>query len=294
MDDLLIPVELADDYELEAPRCLLTEVAELIAEVRASAEDYGFSLNLAKGKTEVLIDAAGRGSKTLRRWMADLLADDDGCPVLPIPGGGTVRLVTDYKHLGVRASAAASQAKEVAARATATDQASAALWRELTCKHYAVSTRAVLAGACAHSKLLLGAGTWNPFTPQQEAKLHSAMLKPLRLAAGAHQLPLPGERRRRDVDVLASMQVPSLRARLDMARLRYLLRVAQYATDFHRALLRGPAAADWRKTMVDSAVRLQEALHPKLQALPHPEDDMAAWEAFALAWPGQWCRLVDT
>ena len=286
MDDLVCPIE------AETPEELLQAVGLITAGLKTLTAKFGLELNLEKGKTEAVLSLAGPGRRSAREWLSEQPADTDGATKLALPDGTVLRVVDSYKHLGAKTAATATQGREITARITAAKQAMTALRAELTNHRFSTDARKTLAEACVESRLLQAAGTWDPLPKGATKRVHAAMMRPLRQAAGAHREPIPGECRRTDADVLASLPAASLQVRLDAARARYAARASRSGSRFLRAVLRTPSAAPWRKVVLESLARIQAVLAPKLDELPDPREAPAAWERFWTDYPNQWAAIV--
>ena len=190
-------------------------------------------------KTEVVLPFAGIGPREGRQRVADLPKDEDmGAALLPLRDGLTLRVVDEYKHLGRKTPAGISRTWEIAARAAACYHHAQA---PAQCVHSREGARAAAAEACAETKLVYAAGTWDLWTGAQSARLHTAMVQLLPKSAGAHREPLP-ERRCSDEEVLDIPTAPDLDIRVRAARARYAARVSRFGGDFLHALLWTSAA----------------------------------------------------
>ena len=96
MDDTALPIEAAEAGEIFG---MLEYAADALLRV---AKAFGLEVNFTAGKTEAVIGLHGRGLAAARQRLTELEVDGEGgpTPVLPIPGGGGLRIVDAYKHLG--------------------------------------------------------------------------------------------------------------------------------------------------------------------------------------------------
>ncbi len=99
MDDLAVPLSADSSMQLLAD----IEVAcSVLVEV---ARWFGMEINLLAGKTEAVVLLAGAGAVEARDFLgAAEVHGYDGAPVLPLSSGGGIRVVTSYKHRGVKVS----------------------------------------------------------------------------------------------------------------------------------------------------------------------------------------------
>ncbi|CAE7253370.1 unnamed protein product, partial [Symbiodinium sp. CCMP2592] len=97
--DEVLPLGWADDLailaDFDSPRQLLCQLPRLATIVLATLEVLRFRVNLAAGKTEILVDVRGPEAKIVR---GELLAPPS---LLRLPSGHAVRLAPEYRYLGV-------------------------------------------------------------------------------------------------------------------------------------------------------------------------------------------------
>ena len=104
-DDLSLVV---DFQSAQAALALLPQLATLILQV---IEAFRFRVNLGDGKTEALVHLCGTGAAAAKRR---LLADD---PVIPTADGRAIRIVAEYKYLGVPQRASDNGRRDIEASA---------------------------------------------------------------------------------------------------------------------------------------------------------------------------------
>ena len=287
MDDMAIPIEAPTADEL------LEALPRLAAGLVQVAARFGLSLNLQAGKTEAVLDLAGPGRDRVRALLADLPTDETGhAALLPTPGGAPLRVVKDYKHVGLRTAPGLTQLREITARAAAANSASRALARVVGNPRYPSEARTAVAEACVETRALHAAGVWDPLPRGQFRIMRAAVMRPLRMAAGAHRRPREGEVRRSSRQVCADLGAAELAPRLAAARIRYAVRASLWAPASLRGLLRSPPAAAWRAALVRDLRGLREVVAPKLDDLPDPEAAMHEWEALWTEATPQFLELV--
>ena len=287
MDDLVVMLE------AEFPMDLLMTLPLFTRSLMEVASEFGFVINLAAGKTEAVLQLSGLGKSAAAAVLAACPKDEVApATLLPTGGGNHLRVVTCYRHLGVKTAAGLSQQREIMARARAANGTLATLGKLLADPKLPTHARRHVAEACLETKILHGAGAWEPLTGSQARALEAATMKPLRRAAGAHREPLPGERRRTNAEVRVDLGAPPLNARLVAARARYAARASRFAPPYLRALLRGHAGSEWRQALLDGLREIKATLATKLDELPDPHLDPGAWEQFWLQWPSQWTALI--
>ena len=85
--------------------------------------------------------------------------------------------------------------------------------------------------------------------------------------------------------------VPPVAVRLIAARLRFFARLELHASPMLRALMAGPAGAQWREAWLEDARFMKRVLDSKLGDMPDPADT-APWSNIVKEFPGQWKSLV--
>jgi hypothetical protein len=195
MVEVLIPTYLDDFVVLaRAADCMeLLDRIEMIASTAAAvAASFGLRLNFSAGKTECLAVIAGPKAKAARQRLIVAEGADGGgdIPALPLSGGGCIRMVKAYKHLGAMAAATCPLGQEVAARTSSAGVACSALCRPVLGKTaLPAKTRVAVAVACIHTRCNYLAGTWPLLSAPQQRRYDAAMMRPLRIICGAHRPP---------------------------------------------------------------------------------------------------------
>ncbi len=123
------------------------------------------------------------------------------------------------------------------------------------------------------------AGAWPELPAIYARRLNEAHMRPLKLILLAHRPPAEDEARKSHAAVRAALRVPSLKARLIAARLRYAGRAAATGPPFVVALLRSKVRTAWREAVVRDTKLLRLALPLKLGGLPNLRVDIVQWEA---------------
>ena len=117
-------------------------------------------------------------------------------------------------------------------------------------------------------------------------------MRPVRMACGAHRVPLLGEARRDNRTIRCDLGVPPPWAMVVACRARYALRVSLGAPGCLLSLLQSSAGLEWRTELLRGCLAMQRVLAPKLDSLGDPFVGPAGWEAFWRRWPSQWRSLI--
>jgi len=290
-----------DDFAIcltaESSGQLLLNIVEAARLTKHASNIFGLEINFAQAKTETIVHLCGLGTTEVQQALAHLEAADSDerslhpVPLLPIDETSAIRVVQEYKHLGMIAQSLKTSSRELAARCSAGHAASAALYHAVFAKQSLPSAaRLQVATACVDSRVLFAAGTWNTLTLKQMAKLEAALNRPLRPIAGVRFIPgqsVPSMRALR-----SRLGVASAEAKLTAARLRYAQRASCHGPSYLRALLQGAGARQWRQELI-IAMRLMKAmLATKLAEFPDPRCSPHFWEDWWTRWPAQWRALV--
>ncbi len=89
-------------------------------------------------------------------------------------------------------------------------------------------------------------------------------------------------------------QAPPLQARLDIARLRYAVRLSRHASAPLRALMEGSGGDSWRTEVRAALHTLRTVLAPRLDELPVllGDDEPITWVLFWGQHPAAWAQLL--
>ena len=254
----LIDVVWADDLAM-ALRCgkaeELPDAMKILAKtVFEECLDHGLTPNLKPGKTEMMLNMRGPGSKKIK---AEIFNKND--PMLEVhecrEGFQQIRLIATYKHLGSRVHMALRPMAEIKARFGQAASVYRKYRRQVfQNKLLSLSKRKQLFRSLVMSVLEFSLGTWGPLlkgeTNYAEKRLHGFYRGLARATVDEATL-----RTWNNTKIRAFVQMPSLQTLLNGARMRYSLSVYNsgpptlwdliYAErDWHEQLLEGH---DWFK-----------------------------------------------
>eukprot|EP00959_Pyramimonas_sp_CCMP1952_P425024 8902366-Pyramimonas_sp.AAC.1 len=161
---------------------MLLRAAPLVAEVvAASFARRGLRLNFAAGKTEVLFQLRGLGTRLAKR---ELWRDGQGKFEIQsdLLGTFTLHAVRTYPHLGTQLDELGSLGAELAHREDSTRSSANLLRRRIFGAPVDVPREARLhfTGALLFSGLLFNSGTWPHFTDAQHAHMQRVMVNKYR------------------------------------------------------------------------------------------------------------------
>ena len=266
------------------PVRLLMRTRRIVELVDASARRHGLQLNVAPGKTEVLLFLAGQGrdqAQQLLKWDGDQAS-------LVISPLLAVRVARSYKHLGTVQTRTGNRRQELVRRATAATAVHGALRRVFANRGLARGVRLQTLTACMDAALLSAAGCWAPLADHELAVLNAPRAKALRRIAGI----IPGPGGPTDREVCAGLRVPSLADALVAQRLRYLGRLLLHGPGALFSMIQAAAGNEWRAAVVADLGLLRATLPAKLAELPPPAADLQPWVALIRSHPGPWKALV--
>jgi hypothetical protein len=288
MDDLGIPIEASCAEELVCK----TEVAASL--VCSLASSYGLSVNFGAGKTEAVLLLAGRSAVATRAALraTGRLALCD-CLAIDLTGGGVLRVVSCYKHLGGHVSAMPSLRKEVAYRVKEAGQATGQLARRFLCRSaLTTESRTMVVGACVHSRLFHLAGTWPVMSRTMGNRIAGCYMRPLRMVAGAHCPPTADAARASNYAVLLHVGVAPAAWALIAARLRMAAKMLRGSVPVALALALAQGGSGWFHLVLLSARAVWRLLRGKLSELPDPLVDPAVWVDYWRNSAGGWAAQV--
>ena len=223
-DDLAIPI-LAESNET-----LLTEIQKTFHLVEEGFASFGFSLNLSKGKTEVVPTFVGQGARAHRQ-------DIQARPRLVLEDGRHLQINGVYKHLGTFAGMAGSLEHDLRVRIAEAWRTFAALKKNIFLDPgLQLKTRLQLLDSLIFSRHFFAAGAWDPLGPRQLRRLEHVCIQMYRTLIDQ----VANARRRQvwtDDQVRNFLEVPTTRIRLGGLRLLYAARLFQHGPSFLGAFL---------------------------------------------------------
>ena len=247
--------------------------------------EHSLELSFEDGKTEVLLDICGAGSRAVKHRIA---FEDDY--VIGVELGGAmvdVRVCRAYKHLGTFVAAGSDHTPEVRHRAAEMAAGLAMIRAPLLYADADQSDKNAVLEPYLWSKLFLNSGTWGRLTAPQLRKLNGSYLRALsaaaavRYVAGEPSIPLW-----RVHDITGQ---PPIGVWLTVRRMRYLQRVIACAPAPLRWLLDADRA--WIQLVTEDLTLLHGAMR-QLESLPPPAEGLRPWLLLIQAHPGPWREML--
>ena len=289
MDDSAFLVEGA------SPEDVLEKLAKATSIVHRIASSYGGILNFKVGKTEGVLACFGPGAGAAKALLEALEVQGAGgslAHLLPFDGGH-LRLVTQYKHLGLWRRYNGGLGREIAHRAGSALAATACLARRcLSRSELPPPDRVMVARVCAHSRLLHMAGGWPLLSATLFKKVAISYHKPLRVVCGANGIPEEGFVATSNEAVRQECKVLPIEWALVFARLRMAARLSSGPCAL-RALIQSAGGAGWRLAVQWSLRCMANLLRDKLVHMPCPLASPASWEELWTRFPGPWQGLLQ-
>lgn len=233
----------------------------------------GLVINFEQGKTEVLWNVTGKGSKARK---AALAAEGNQLRWISPEGPLSVRIAFAYKHLGTWLQSGHVHGKEVQQRSALAKSTWGALARPFYNKPYvSLPAKAKIFQSTALSQFMYNAHVWTGVASKEWDKWHNALRKPFCLMVkpklrGVNPLHL-------DTDAVAALAgILPPRHALHVARLRYLRRLTQNCPRALWNLIMADADTkdSWMHACVDSFQWFR--LHYAVPFAP-ASDDLQDW-----------------
>lgn len=251
-----------------------------------AAKRRGLIINFEPGKTEVLWNIVGKGSKERKAKLAE-----DGSQIkwraqdVPI----ALRVTHAYKHLGTWLQAGNAHGREIQQRSSLARSTWGVLARPFYCKNYvSLHTKIKVFQSTALSQFMYNAHTWTGVSDKDWDKWHNALRKPLGLMIkpklrGVSPLHLDMDA----VSALAGVLPP--RHAVHVARLRYLKRLMLHCPQILWNLIMADASSQrsWTAACSESFQWFRQ--HYPAQIAPQT-DDFHSWIpliALDHAWNGR-------
>ena len=268
VDDVAVAIHAESLPEVE---CLIKLVVESF---HTAARARGLDVNFSQGKTEVLWDILGKGSKALKerlhdsgQWLSWHQAENTF----------NLRVSPPYKHLGSWMQIGGSHQREIAQRASLAMQSWGCLARSFYHKrHVGLKAKTTAFQSLSMSRMMYNAHTWVGVTDDHLATWQQKLRKPLGLLTKPMLrgiAPVKVD----TVDLFALAQILPPTDQLHVARLRYLKRLLTYCPQILWNLLF--QACDWPHSLL-AHCRTSFAWYLQFYQVPGaPTDttDLTAW-----------------
>eukprot|EP00435_Cladocopium_sp_Y103_P041613 s1445_g11.t1 len=281
-DDIAIPVL------SPTARQLVPMVQDTLQFARATLRDFGFTLNLALGKTTAVLSFHGTDAAEMRRQYQ--FETGSGVECLFSDGASAwLHFASTYKHLGTIFSSDHGLQQEISVRIGAAKCAFSHLSRPvLTNRHLPQTLRLQLFHALIVTKLLFGLGAWQTLTPtlfQQLDAAYAFMLrKVLRLGVQSHVWSF--------ARIFAAAGTTDVRGLLAVERLTYAQRVFAKGPMFLQHLVQceyQQCPHSWLEGLRHDLVWFDELMPHHLP--PGWQDDMTGiydlWQTASTSWKRQ-------
>ena len=283
-------VSYVDDaaFTIQAPAGdLIARTTRALQIVHAVFTKYSLPLNFGPGKTEILFDLCGRGSKAIKRE----LCFEHGYKINVELGGRMVPIFAcrAYKHLGGQIAVGGAMTAEIKQRTADTNRALAELRRPLFyCSASHQDDRNAVIAPYLWSRLFYNAGTWPTLLQPQRKQLNGTYMRVVNAAAAVTFS--EGVPSLSPCEALQTTGQPTADAALRGKRLCYLPRLLMHAPAPLLVLL--DCAPSWKKNVLDDFEWLW-AGSSKVAELPPPSEQPHAWISFIREHPKAWRRIVQ-
>jgi len=219
VDDAAIAIHAESLEAVEATIKVVVEAFHHAAMAR------GLGANFSQGKTEVLWDIIGKGSRALK----ERLHDSGQWLTWQTPGHHfSLRVSHSYKHLGSWIQMGGSHKREISHRASMALQSWGCLARTFYHKkHVGMQAKTIAFQSLSMSRLMFNAHTWVGITDDQVAQWQRKLRKPIGLLT-KHLLKGVSPLTVDTVDLFALARILPPSDQLHVARLRYLKRLLNY------------------------------------------------------------------
>lgn len=228
VDDLAIPLAAAHAEEL------IPLVQKTTMILHSTFQRFGMSLNMAQGKTEVVLMYRGRDANQLRTQLFDTSTAPTIVTSTPTHVL-SIRVVPSYRHLGARYTMDLDINEEVTSRIAMAKQSFEELRHSIFGNHsLAIEARTTLYDSLVLSRLLYGCSVWSD--------VPASLIKQLEAMVVGHHRRMRNEgfwtaSTLTDDAFVRQHQIMTFRLHLARHRLAYVQHLARHALPVHLALL---------------------------------------------------------
>eukprot|EP00971_Amphidinium_carterae_P184287 3658843-Amphidinium_carterae.3 len=253
-------------------------------------ERFHMKLNFGVGKTCIMARLIGRGAKTLRTdmWKAGVEAGQTEA-MLITPEHRQLKVVDQYKHLGVMLTAPVNMRVEVAYRTGRAYSALKEIKKMTRSDKISAKAKWQLINAVVVSQLLFGAESWPEISVPCWRKLQAAYHKAVRSAVeGLHR-----QRNERITNQQAREMVGAsqLQVLVDRRRRLHMHAKIQKLGGYVAQVMRSSRKDSWISMVRVARDRIWRG-SPKLAEMPDPAIANEAWDQLARDHPESWKAIL--
>ena len=274
------PIAWMDDVAISLATVHASQLTPLIQDTVASVHEVfrqrGLTLNLDKGKTEIIVMFRGPGANPCRTLLFDVESQPSIVVATPTHIL-SLSVKASYKHLGVRFEMSLDYEKEVKSRIAAARQAFAAMRKQIFLnKAIPVQCRLTLFSSLILSRLFYGCAVW------AELSLATVRMIEATLVSFYRRILNDGfwnSSQLTDWEFMKKHSLVPFRIFWARHRLCYLQHVAAHGLTFHKSLLLAEFQTEkgWLHEVVED-LRWFSTFHELPFTLPQTRDDwINAW-----------------
>ena len=298
--DDVFEVAFVDDVAAMLSACsaaaLMSILPTFISELCLVLRSLGFMVNWGEGKTEAFVSLRGRKSIEISR---ELVGAGNVVPINPLCGADSVRLVSQYKHLGSMVDSSMSHNPDVEYRV----QRAMASYVPIAFKVFGARqisrpVRLRLFFALIISRLVYNVHVWANIPLRHYRRLNSVYMRGLRMIAGKSRFSAESSAGVTDHDIRYQLGAMSLQCMLTRRRLLLLCQVVCHGNFQLHALLattkRDGSRIPWVQLIIADLKLLYKHMYNKLAWLGDPVTTAEEWWSFIRKYPVQWQQIVKS
>lgn len=289
------PIAWMDDVAISLATVTAPQLEPLIQYTLGAVHDAfrrrGLTLNLERGKSEIIVMFRGPGAVQCRTGMFDT----DHSPTITATTDThilNVKVTTSYKHLGVRFAMNLDYSQEVLARIGAARQAFEQLRKPIfQSAAIPVEGRIMLFQSLVLSRLFFGCAIWSQLSTATYKKIDAAIIAFYRRIFNKG---FWSDEQTSDADFLSSNRLVSFRIFWAKHRLCFLQHLAMQGLTFHKTLLLAEfeTGKGWLFEVLDDLQWLAQFRELPFLLPASRADWIEAWEQLRQA--RSWKRWIST
>ena len=273
---------------------LMAALPIMVEELCFILHSLGFVVNWKEGKTEAMVSLRGKRSQELRQ---EIYEAGGNVQLDPSCGCASLRIVSNYKHLGCKFGADCKAGPDTEHRVSTAMSSYCPLSQKVfAATEISRQVRMRLFFSLVVSRLTYCVHTWSSLSRPAYKRLNSVYMRGLRRIAGKSRFNKESAKLATDKEVRQELGAMSLQCLLVRRRLLLLSQVVRFGSSHMQALFatkrNDGSRLPWAEQVLCDMSLLFKNCNGKLDELGPPEQYPEAWFNLMCTFPAQWAQIV--